>query len=88
MLLTTDRSGYLLSPHWPVWSEALGFMRWSKEDSPGRNGWLRSAGADIRMITGAHLRSVFDFREGVRKWFQGKHIAGVWAPRNPHKVKH
>lgn len=47
MLLTTDRPGFLLSPHWPMWSEALGFMRWSKEDSQDRNGWLHSAGADI-----------------------------------------
>lgn len=42
-----DRLGYLLSPPWPVWSEALGFMGWSKEDSPGRNGWLHTAAADI-----------------------------------------
>lgn len=32
-----------------------------------------------------HLRSVFDFREGVRKRLQGKHISGVWAQGTPPK---
>lgn len=54
--VTTDRPGYLLSPHWPVWSEALGLMGWSKEDSLGRNGWLHST-APIICMTGPCLTS-------------------------------
>lgn len=45
--LTTDKPEYLLSPHWPMWSEALGFVRYSQEDSLGRDGWLHSPAADI-----------------------------------------
>lgn len=40
--VTTEKPGYLLSPQWPVWSEALGFTGRSKEDSLGRNGRLHS----------------------------------------------
>lgn len=81
------RPGYLLSPHWPRWSEALGFMGWGKEDSRGRTGWLHSPhliSERLQELT-THLRPVFDFREGVRKWLPCKHISGVWAQGTPPK---
>lgn len=82
---TAGRLGYLLSPHWPMWSEALGFMGWGKEDSRGRTGWLHSPhliSERLQELT-THLRPVFDFREGVRKWLPCKHISGAWAQGTP-----